>query len=227
MQLSHAAKRSYVAVLAATGAICVCAATVLAQAAGGSGTMLLAMAANTKQVVHYQWKQRISVTRKGKPTQPVIDQVSFDPGGTMRRTTISAPEPMGGIRGKIAAGVRQKVKDAMELVGRYNKPQQMVASIQKAQIGQDGAANTVRVESKEVILPGDTMTILVNATTHLAKHIQIKTTFDGGPMTVEQDYSSVPGGPNMMKNMNVSIPKDDLIIDVESYDFTQQSARAR
>jgi hypothetical protein len=188
--------------------------------------MLLAMAANTKRLVQYQWKQRITVTRKGKPAQPVIDQVSFDPEGGMRRTTLSAPEKMSGIRGRVAAGVQENVKSIMELVGRYNKPQQMIAAIKKAQITESGD-NTIRVQAKDLVQPGDAMTMLVNATTHLAKHVQISTDFEGAPMSVAQDYGPIPGGPNVMKSIKVSVPQKQLLVDVASYDFTQQAARAR
>jgi hypothetical protein len=178
-------------------------------------------------MTQYEWKQRITVTRKGKPAQPVIDQISFEPGGGMQRATISAPEQMGGIRGRIAAGVRQNVKDIMELVGRYNKPQQMVAAINKAQISQNASDGTVRLQSNGLIQPNDSMTMIVDATTHLAKHVQIATNYDGSPMSVSQDYGPIPGGPNVMKTIKVSVPQKELLIDVTSYDFAQQAAKGR
>ena len=102
-----------------------------AQQSGTSGTVLLAMAANAKRVVHYQWKQRVTVVRKGKPAEPVINQISFDSSGQMQRTTLSAPPQETGIRGKIAAGVRQDVKAIMDLAARYNKPEQIAAAVKK------------------------------------------------------------------------------------------------
>lgn len=203
------------------------AATLFSQVSANSRTLLLAMAANTKRMTQYQWKQRITVTRKGKPAQPVIDQISFEPGGGMHRTTISAPEEMGGIRGRIAAGVRQNVKDIMELVGRYNKPQQMVATINKAKITQNSSDGTLRLQANGLIQPNDSMTMIVDATTHLAKQVQITTGYDGSPMTVVQDYGSIPNGPNVMKSIKVAVPQKELAIDVASYDFAQQTSKGR
>ncbi len=195
----------------------------------GGRALLLAMAANAKRVVQYDWKQRITVVRKGNPSQPIIDQVHFDSTGQMQRTTISAPEQkdMKGIRGRIAAGVKQDVKGIMQLAGQYNKPQQMVEAVKKAQISQSPGAGTIRLEASDLIQPADAMTMLVNSTTHLATHVDIKTEYEGGPMTIAQDYGPIPNGPNMMKTMRVSAPAKGLVITVESYDYTQQAARGK
>jgi hypothetical protein len=181
------------------------------------------MAANTKQLVQYGWKQRITVIRKGNPTEPVIDQVRFDGSGQMQRTTISAPQQkqMGGIRGRIAAGVKEDVKEMMELAGRYNKPQQMAAAVKKAQISQSPSNDMIRLESSQLIEPADSVTMLVDPVTHLASHISIKTGYDSGPMIISQDYAPISNGPNVMKSMKVSAPRKDLVITVESYDYTR------
>src|SRR3954452_640292 len=146
-----------------------------AQMPATSNTLLLAMAANAKRLMQYEWKQRITVIRKGNPAQPVIDQVRFGADGQMQRTTISAPEQkeMRGLRGKIAAGVKEDVKEIMELAGRYNKPQQMAAAVKKAQISQTPGTGITRLEANDLIESTDSVTILVNSTTHLATHIDI------------------------------------------------------
>lgn len=200
--------------------------SLFAQMSGTSGTLLLAMGANAKRVMQYEWKQRITVVRKGKPSEPVIDQVRFDSSGQMQRTTISAPPKMTGIRGRIAAGVKEDVQEIMKLAGSYNKPQQMVETIRKGQISQAPGSGTIRVQANDVIQQGDAVTILADAVTHLATHVDISTKFEGGPMTVAQGYGRLPGGPNVMKSMKVSVPGKDLVIDVASYDYTQQTAQS-
>jgi hypothetical protein len=191
------------------------------KASGPSGALLFAMAANAKLVMQYAWKQRVTVFRKGKAAPPVIDQVRFDANGHMQRTTLSAPPEMGGIRGKIAAGVKENVRQIMAIVASYNKPQQMVETVKTAKLSQESGGAT-RLDAANVLKSGDNLTMLVNPATHLAKHIDIKTDYDGGPLAIAQDYGPVNGsGPNMMQSMKVSAPQKDLVINVESYDFTQ------
>ncbi len=191
-----------------------------------SGTVLRAMTGNVKQIMQYEWKQRVTVTRKGKPAQPVIDQIRFDSTGQMQRTMLSAPPPeTGGIRGRIAQGVREDVKGMMELAASYNKPAQMVEFVKKAQTS-DSAAGT-RLQASDVVKPGDLMTMLIDPKTHLASHVDIKTDYDGGQMSIVQDYAALPGGPNMMQTMKVSAPHKDLDVNVQSYDFVRQTAQQR
>jgi hypothetical protein len=198
--------------------------TLFAQMSGESAKLLLAMGANAKRVVQYEWKQRITVVRKGRPAEPVVDQVRFDSTGQMQRTTISAPaQEKRGVRGRIATGVKEDVKDIMSLAGSYNKPQQMVEAVKKAEISQTPSA--IRLQANSLIKPSDSLVMLVNSATHLATRVDIKTDYEGGPMTITQDYERIPGGPNMMKTMRVSVPGKDLVVNVASYDFVQQTAR--
>ncbi len=203
--------------------------TLLAQSSPDSRTLLFAMTANAKRMMQYEWKQRITVVRKGQPSEPVINQVRFDSAGKMQRTTLSAPEQKQkrGLRGRVASSVKEDVTQIMELAASYNKPQQMMEAVKKAQISQGPGIGTTRVQANGLIKPTDSVTMLVNSSTHLAKHIDISTDYEGDPMTIAQDYGPVPGGPNVMRSMKVSVPRKNLVINVDSYDFARQSAGLR
>jgi len=54
--------------------------------------LIMAMGANAKQTMPYQWKQKITVVRKGNPMPPIIELLRFDATGQMQRMTISRPE---------------------------------------------------------------------------------------------------------------------------------------
>ena len=111
-------------------------ATMLVAESATSRTLLLSMAMNAKRMTQYEWKQRVTVMHRGKPAEPMINQVHFDSSGQMQRTVISTPEQkqMGGIRGRVAANVKENVKAIMQLAGQYNQPQQMMEAVKKAQI---------------------------------------------------------------------------------------------
>jgi hypothetical protein len=103
----------------------------------------------------------------------------------------------------------------------------MIATISKATITQNSSDGTLRLQANGLIQPNDSMTMTVDAKTHLAKRVQIATNYDGSPMTVIQDYGPIPGGPNVMKSIKVSVPQKELAVDVASYDFAQQTAIGR
>jgi hypothetical protein len=191
-----------------------------------SQTILLSMGLNAKRMMQYEWKQRITVFRRGNPSEPIIDQVRFDSNGQMQRTTISAPQErqMGGIRGRIASGVREEVKGIMELAGRYNKPQQLMEAIRSAHISEEPGSNTTVVQATNILDSTDSMTMHLDSRTNLATNSRIQTHYQGSPMNIAQEYSPLPDGPNVMRSMKVSVPDKGLEINVDSYDFAQQKA---
>jgi hypothetical protein len=199
--------------------------TLLADPPATSRTLVVAMAMNAKRVRQYEWKQRITVVRRGKLSEPIVDEIRFDSSGQMQRTTISAPEQkqMGGIRGRIAAAVKEDVKNIMQLAGQYNRPQQMADAVKKAQIASVPGRNALRVQASDIIKLSDSMTMFVNSTTHLPTHVDINTSYEGGPMSIAQDYMLTPNGPNMIKSMKVSVPQKNLAVNADSYDYMRQS----
>lgn len=202
-------------------------ATGLVYGGASNEKILLAMGINAKRMMQYEWKQRITVVRKGNPTEPIVDQVRFDASGQMQRATISAPEQkqMGGIRGKIAAEVKENVKEIMTLAGQYNKPQQLVEAVKKASVSEDAATNTTVLQAGGLIESGDSVIMRLDSSTHLARHIDIQTHYQGSPMTIAEDFTPTPEGPNLMKSMKVAVPQKGLAINVDSYDFVKQSER--
>ena len=65
---------------------------VLCAQAPKTQALLMAMAANGKQVTSYQWKQKTTVIRKGNPLEPTIDELRFDASGQLQRITLVKPE---------------------------------------------------------------------------------------------------------------------------------------
>src|SRR5262245_622716 len=63
------------------------------------------------------------------------------------------------------------------------------------------------------------MTILLDGATYLATRIDVKTQHEGSPVVMAIDYQKVPNGPSTMARMMVQIPKEDIVVNVESFDF--------
>ena len=53
--------------------------------------LLMAMGANAKQMSSYQWKQKITVVRKGEALDPAIEELRFDATGQLQRMTLVKP----------------------------------------------------------------------------------------------------------------------------------------
>lgn len=186
--------------------------------------LLMALGANGKQIPSYQWKQKVTVFRRGNPSEPMIEEIRFDATGQPHRTTLVKPEEkkMGPLRARKVAEVKEDVQAVMKLAQAYASPQQLGQAIQKGEIW-DGQSS-LRVQTRSVILPMDEMVLLASRATFLPSRVDFKTQHEGSPVSIAIDYHQLPGGPNMMTRMTVQIPKDDIVVNVESYDFVRLAA---
>jgi hypothetical protein len=194
---------------------------VLAGQASTKQALLMAMGANAKQMTSFQWKQKTTVVRKGKASDPAIEEFRFDASGQLQHVTLVKPEQkrMGPIRSRKAADIKESVQEVMQLARRYANPQQISQAIQKGEVWEgDGR---LRVEARGVVLPMDQMTMAVNSSTYLATRIDFKTQYEGDPVAIVIQYEQFPNGPSMMTRMTVQIPKEDIAVHVESFDFVR------
>jgi hypothetical protein len=190
-----------------------------------SQALLMALRANSQKMADYQWKQRITVFRKGIPSGVILEELRFDLSGQVLRTVLSKPEErrMGPLRARKAAEVKEDIQEVMQLAGRYGDPQAAAQAIQKGEIWE--GPDALRVQARSVILPGDEMTMVVNPATFVVSHADVRTQHEGGPVTISIDYRPLPGGPGMMTQMSVQIPAGNIAVNVEAYDFVRLAAR--
>lgn len=199
---------------------------ILSAQAPKTQALLMAMGANGKQMAAYQWKQKITVIRKGNPSATILEELHFDATGQLQRMTLSKPEEkkMGPLRARKAAEIKDDVQDVMRLAGRYANPQQLSQAIQKGELWE--GQGTLRVQARSLVFPLDEITMQINGATYLASRVDIKTEYEGSPVAIAIDYQQLPGGPSMTARMTVRIPKDDIVVNVESFDFVRLAAPA-
>ncbi len=195
----------------------------LAQGAGKQA-VLMAMGAKGKQMAAYRWKQKITVFRRGAPMEPIVEEIRFDATGQPQHLTLSKPaeKRMGPIRARKAAEVKDDIQDVMQLARRYASPQLAAEAIQKGEFWEGQGRS--RIQARAIVLPADEMTIAVNGANCLVSRIDVQTRYEGAPITIAIDYEQLQGGPSMMTHMTVQIPKDDIVVKVESYDLVRLAA---
>ncbi|MFN0104812.1 MAG: hypothetical protein ACKV2U_22355 [Bryobacteraceae bacterium] len=181
----------------------------------------MALGANAKQVAQYQWKQRITVVRKGNPLEPTIQDVRFDATGHPVRTTLVKPEEkrMGPLKARKVAEVKESIQETMRMAYRYANPRELAAAMERGEIWEGPAG--IRVQARSVLLPVDEVDIAVNTSTFLMTRVDIKTRHEGNPVTVAIVYEQLPSGPSVMRRMTVQMPEEDIAVNVESFDFAR------
>jgi hypothetical protein len=186
--------------------------------------LLMALGTNSKQLPAYQWKQKSTVVRKGSPVGFTIEEVRIDSGGKPQRLVIAKSEEkrLGPIAARKAESIKDSVQSAMRLVAGYANPQELADAIRKGELWEGPTG--MRARARGVILPTDEVTIDLNAATYLISTVEVKTTHDGDPVLAFIRYQPLPNGPNMLMRMSVQVPGEDVVVQVESYDFVRLAA---
>jgi hypothetical protein len=186
--------------------------------------LLMAIGTNGKQMAAYQWKQKTTIIRNASPAAFKVEEIRFDATGQPQRITLSQSEQkkMGPLRAHKAAGIKDDVQEVMQLAARYAHPQQLAQAIQKGEIWEGQGA--MRVHARALILPVDEVDMSVNPASYLATRVDIKSQHEGRPVTIGIDYQVLPNGPNMLSRMTVQIPEDNIVVNVESFDFMRLGA---
>jgi len=126
---------------------------------------------------------------------------------------------MGPLRARKVAEVKDSIQQVMQLARRYASPQLLSDAIRKGEIWE--GPHTLRVQARSVLLPVDEMTMQVNGPTYLATRIDFKTQYEGSSVAIAIDYQQLPGGPSMMTRMTVQVPKENIIVNVQLFDFAR------
>jgi hypothetical protein len=126
---------------------------------------------------------------------------------------------MGPLRARKVAEVKDSIQQVMQLARRYASPQLLSDAIRKGETWE--GPHTLRVQARSVLLPVDEMTMQVNGPTYLATRIDFKTQYEGSSVAIAIDYQQLPGGPSMMTRMTVQVPKENIIVNVELFDFAR------
>ena len=186
--------------------------------------LLMALRTNSQQLSTLQWKQKVTGIRKGTAMVPIVEEIRFDATGQMRRTTLARPEPkrMGPLKARKAAEVKDTIEDVMQLARQYADPRTFARAVERGELWQ--GPHNLRIQARSVLLPGDDLSVAASGATYLATRADCKTQHEGDPIAIAIDYEQLPNGPSVMRRMFVQIPKDDIAVHVESFDFVRLAA---
>jgi hypothetical protein len=188
---------------------------------------------NAKKLRQYSWKLRRAVVKGGETKNIQLYLVRYDIDGTLQQTPAgSTPPPQlptHGLRGLIAKKKKENFMEMLEGLGALAKsygelpPGKMQHFMAGATIAPDVTArqSLVRVEGGDVLQPGDTMTIWVDAITRRQRRMEILTTFDRKPVRIVSEFQDLPNGPTYMARSVIDYPSQELTITTDNFDYAR------
>jgi hypothetical protein len=213
----------------------VCAPVVLAQTAPPTEAnravqITEARQANAALMHHYTWTSRTEIIAQGQVKDTRIELVNYTPFGQLQRSLLndaSAPLPRGFLRRAAAESEKQQMEQYLTglqgLLEQYTLPSTgkvLDFMMSATPMGPD-AAGLFSMVGSNVVLPGDSPTIWVNALSRHVARIQVNSTFQGDPVQLSATFTTLPSGLNYMAYAEATVPNKQLSVQVQNFNYTR------
>lgn len=185
---------------------------------------------NAALMRQYNWNCRTELLQNNKMVDLRIDLVSLGTDGRLQHTLLNdqtAQLPRGFLRHAIAQGQERKAEQAVHglhsLVERYTLPTagKVVAFMVQAHvkpITSPGAPTQLQVQGKDVVVPGDTFTMMFNGATMQPTSIKISTTINGNAADISGTFTTLRSGLNILQYATAEIPSQNITVLIHDYD---------
>lgn len=214
----------------------VCIQEVGAQVSTAETAMKIVRARKTNAALMQQftWNSRTELVHDGKVRDIRIDLVQYDPDGQLQRTLLNdegSRLPIRFLRRAIAKSKKkqteQYLKGLRNLLDQYTLPtsDKVLAFMGSADVeftqAPDGTT-LLRMSGSDVVVPGDTLSIWVNASTHEMRKAQITTTYEGDEANATGTFKTLAAsGLTFMSMAEVEVPARKMTLQVHNFDYEQ------
>jgi hypothetical protein len=186
---------------------------------------------NAQELRQYTWKARTEIRKDGETKNIQLNLMRYDIHGMLQKTPISAtPQqqlPTRGLRGKIA---HKKKEDFVETLGgletlakSYGElpPDKMQRFIATATMTPEMTQQQklFRITGRDVLQPGDSMSVWVDMVTHKTRRVEVQTTLDNSLVRVVSEFRDLPQGPTYMARSVIDYPSEHLTLTTENFDY--------
>ena len=184
---------------------------------------------NAKRLRQYSWKSRVEVRKGGETKSTQLYLVRHDVDGNVQQTLVSSTSqklPTRGLRGFIA---KKKKEDFVELLDGLKAvaksygalpPEKMQRFMAGATVTPEkqGRWSLVRLQGRDVLQPGDSMTVWLDAATRRQRRVEVQATFKGKPVRIASEFKDLEEGPTYLARSAVDYPSGELSVINENFD---------
>ena len=186
---------------------------------------------NAQALRQYNWKSRTEIQKGGETKNVQVNFMSYDREGTLHKSLISkTPQqnlPTHGIRGLIAQKKKENFMETLDQLGALARsygelsPNEMQRFMASAVVTPDmnPQQKLIRIHGSNVLQPGDSMTVWVDAVTRKQRRVEIQTTLDRKPVRVVSDFQDLPNGLTYMARSIVNYSGEELTLITENFDY--------
>src|SRR5262245_17771300 len=194
-----------------------------------------AMKQNALALRQYTWKSQTQIRKEGEVKATKLYSSRYAADGSVVQLLLeedSAKLPKFGIRGMVAKKKKQEAQELIEALQKLAKSygelppakmQEFMASA-RASLETNAPQPLLRLESANVLQPGDSMIVWVDANTRRQRRIEINTSFDAKPVRIVTEFTDLPHGPTYMSRSVVDYQQEEVNLTVENFDYEHVSS---
>src|ERR1044072_48087 len=189
-----------------------------------------AMKQNALALRQYSWKSQTQIRKEGEVKATKLYSSRYAADGTVWQLRLEeecGTVPKFGIRGAVAKKKKEEAQKLIEALQALAKsygelpPAKMQELMKSARASLETKAPQplLRLESGNVLQPGDSMIVWLDANTRRQRRIEINTSFDPKPVRIVTEFTDLPHGPTYMSRSIVDYPHEELTLTVENFDY--------
>ena len=188
---------------------------------------------NALALQSYEWKSRTEIKKDGETKKVQVVLNRYDSNGNVQTIPISStPEPdlpKFGLRKAIAKKKVNEFKETVQELGALAMsysglpPDQMQRFMATASVSPEVTMQQklVRLDGRNVLQPGDAMTVWVDAISRKQRRVEIQTSLDEKPVRIVLEFQDLPqGGPTYVARSVVNYDDASVVIVTENFEYT-------
>ena len=187
--------------------------------------------ANAAAMQQYTWDQRTELLEDGTVKDTRVEMVNWV-NGAYQKSLVSnqGPSlPRFGIRKRIAEAKQKEMQEYMS--GLKNQLQQytmgtspqLLAFFNKAAVSGPDATGLVALSGGSVVMPGDSMTVWVNAATKKTVKAFVATNYQGQAVTMNATLNTLPTGLDYVSFADIQIPGKQMEVQVSNFNYNKNN----
>jgi hypothetical protein len=199
-----------------------------------SAALISGMAANSKQLKQYTFKQRTETYHKGQLKKARIEEIHYNAGG--ERVSIplddQKEEPESRRRGPGSRIVARKMEQEQEkmkeyierltaLTSRYvaSDPEKLQAAFSRAEVTTGGGSSQVRIVMRDYVKRRDIMTMTFDSATKRLLKTEVTTSLDEDAVSIALAFDQVREGPTYPGKTVIKADEKQLELRIFTYDY--------
>ena len=121
--------------------------------------------------------------------------------------------------------VEKYLKGLSALLDQYTLPTQgkVIEFVFDAKIQAPDGNGLLQLTGSSVVVPGDTLSLWVQATTRQTRKVAITTTFEGDPVTATGSFKTLPSGLTHLEFAEVDVPAKEIKLQLHNFNFNQNN----